>query len=230
LLDTLRRASFSVDPNGDAYSASVVAKNGESDAAGFASSSISWLNRKFADGGANKMLRLPRNAAENARVPSISKSFSPVRKLGDIPSKGERKRWLYADCRRGGDGIFEIRSAFEGEKGEEAAKMLYMLGDSAVVRSAEDILLAVSAECRRTGRPVSARAYGSAVIALAHAVAAEPGLFASIEKVDAPPSWTDSVRAGGTLPYADVVHGALRECDWTDLWNDFCKKTGRREK
>ena len=108
--------------------------------------------------------------------------------------------------------------------------MLYMLGDSAVVRSAEDILLAVSAECRRTGRPVSARAYGSAVIALAHAVAAEPRLFASIEKVDAPPSWTDSVSAGGTLPYADVVHGALRECDWTDLWNDFCKKTGRREK
>ena len=230
MLDTLRRASFSINPDGDAYSAFAVAKNGGSEVDCFAFSSISWLNRKFADGGADKMVRLPRNAAENARTHSISKSVSPVRKLGDIPSKGERKRWLYADCRRGGDGIFEIRSAFEGEKGEEAAKMLYMLGDSAVVRSAEDILLAVSAECRRTGRPVSARAYGSAVIALAHAVATEPGLFASIEKVDAPPSWTDSVRAGGTLPYADVVHGALRECDWTDLWNDFCKKTGRREK
>jgi DNA-binding transcriptional regulator YhcF (GntR family)/DNA-binding LacI/PurR family transcriptional regulator len=35
---------------------------------------------------------------------------------------------------------------------------------------------------------------------------------------------------GGTLPYAEVVHGALREYDWTDLRNAFCKKTGRKEK
>lgn len=35
---------------------------------------------------------------------------------------------------------------------------------------------------------------------------------------------------GGTLPYAEAVHGAMREYDWTDLRNAFCKKTGRKEK
>ena len=230
LLDTVRRASFSVDPDGDAYSAFTVAKNGESEADGFASSSISWLNRMFADGGADRMVRGPRNVAGNARKFSLPQGGSQVRKLETIPSTGGRTRWLYAKCRRGEDGAFEIRSAFQGEKGAEAAKMLYMLGDSAVARTAEEILLAVSAEYRRTGHSVHARAYGSAAIALAHAVAAEPALFASIEKIGAPPSWTDLVRAGGTLPYADVVHGALCEYDWTDLWNAFCKKTGRKEK
>ena len=56
-------------------------------------------------------------------------------------------------------------------------------------------------------------------IAAAHAYAAEPELFSTVEFINPPPSWTDMLKNPDPThdSFAVTVWGALKEYDWTDL-------------
>jgi len=103
----------------------------------------------------------------------------------------------------------------QGYRRENEAAMLATLGRSVIGRDAERLIVKAAAE----GRPVPLKATGWDCIAAAHAYAAEPQLFSSVELTDMPPSWTEMV----TNPdpkndsFALAVWGALEEYDWIDL-------------
>ena len=89
----------------------------------------------------------------------------------------------------------------------------YLLGRSYVGLRAEDVLIAA-----RFGQGIDLVAVGRAGIPALHAAALEPGLFQSVTLRGAPASWSGVVRSRLTKTrLADVVHGALREYDLTDL-------------
>ncbi len=60
-------------------------------------------------------------------------------------------------------------------------------------------------------------AHDRTCIAAAHAAFVAPGLVSSVKTVSPPPSWGESVKKGGMVPFANVVNGALRHYDWTSL-------------
>ena len=103
---------------------------------------------------------------------------------------------------------------------ENEAAILAILGRSAVGRDAENIIIHAVAESRANGgTPVPLRASGADCIAAAHAYAAEPELFSSVEFADPPPSWTEAVKNPDPTrdSYATAVWGALKDYDWPDL-------------
>lgn len=103
---------------------------------------------------------------------------------------------------------------------EEAAVMLYALGRSLVGDRAEEIL-ALAADLKgRFNRTVRLRAHGRPAISAAHAYAADPALFLGVETTNPPRSWTEAVRNADSYLFANVVHGALLDYDWTDLIAD----------
>ena len=108
--------------------------------------------------------------------------------------------------------------AFYGVKDgdEEIAQLYGLVGKCLVGARAEDAIAA--AKFAGGGRPVKLVAKGRAAIAAAHAFFTARELFASVELVDAPASWAD-LFANDALPcrFADVVRGAWRAYDWTDL-------------
>ena len=100
---------------------------------------------------------------------------------------------------------------------EEIAKMLYLTGSSLVGRRAGEIIALANDLRKRHGAAASVVAYGRTAVATAHAFAAAPESFVSVEVKDAPPSWVDALRARAFSDYATAVHGALRHYDWPDL-------------
>ena len=76
------------------------------------------------------------------------------------------------------------------------------------------------------GKPVPLLAEGVWCIPAAHAYAAEPTLFSSVEFKAPPPSWTEMVIDPDPThdSFAVTVWGALKEYDWTDLVPDDVKK------
>lgn len=107
-----------------------------------------------------------------------------------------------------------------GCRRENEAAMLSVLGRSVVGRDAERLIVKAAAErAANGGRPTVLKAKGYDCIAAAHAYAAEPQLWASVDFVDPPPSWTEMV----TNPnpemdsFAVGVWGALEDYDWTEL-------------
>ena len=160
-----------------------------------------------------------RLATERARHPKargklreIVRRRAAIRPLADLPDEPQpafdhRFNWWYLE------GPFGVRR-------ENEAAMLAILGRSAVGRDAENILIRAAAESRRSGgAPVPLRASGADCIAAAHAYAAEPQLFSSLELTDPPPSWTDTMKNSDPTrdSYATAVWGALKDYDWTDL-------------
>ena len=100
---------------------------------------------------------------------------------------------------------------------EEMAKMLYITGSSLVGRRAGEIIALGKEAKRRFGKNPTVVSTGRLAVPAAHAMAAEPGLFAGYEFVDPPASWEDSVRTRARALYSTAVHGALLHYDWVDL-------------
>ena len=111
-------------------------------------------------------------------------------------------------------------SGSEGFSVEQYAAILAVEGRSLIGERAESFLRNALEE-RKTngGKPVPLRAEGDWCIAAAHACAAEPELFSSVEFINPPPSWTDMLKNPDPThdSFAVTVWGALKEYDWTDL-------------
>ena len=95
--------------------------------------------------------------------------------------------------------------------------MLYITGSSLVGRRAGEIIALGKEAKRRFGKNPTVVSTGRLAVPAAHAMAAEPGLFAGYEFVDPPASWEDSVRTRARALYSTAVHGALLHYDWVDL-------------
>ena len=79
----------------------------------------------------------------------------------------------------------------------------------------------------RYGKAPSVVAHGRTVVAAAHAYAAAKDVVGSVEMVNAPLSWAESVRTHAMCDYAVAVHGGLLHYDWTDLLpQHICGKSG----
>lgn len=100
---------------------------------------------------------------------------------------------------------------------EAVGVMLYILGESLVGRRATDILVAADYMKNRFGASSSLHAVGRVAIAAAHARAADPSLVSSVESVETPKSWVETVKSDAYMYYSDCVQGALLEYDWKDL-------------
>lgn len=103
---------------------------------------------------------------------------------------------------------------------EMTATMMEWLGESMVGKRAEDLLVAAEAAGGEIGggRLFALEAVGRAAVPAAHAYFVGRRRFASFATRNAPPSWGELLK-NELLPYrfADVVHGAYRHYDWTDL-------------
>ena len=100
------------------------------------------------------------------------------------------------------------------------AVMLNLLGEHMVAYRVRELLAVAEFLRGRTGRVPSLCAAGDAAIPAAHAFACFPGKFSSVELLRRPPSWAEAVRnpaAYRLYPFANVVKGALKEYDWTEL-------------
>ena len=100
---------------------------------------------------------------------------------------------------------------------EETAMMLYVLGKSLVGVRAEETLVMADHLKTMTGHPAEVVACGRTVISSAHAFAVRPDLFVKVLPFLCPQSWATSVRTSAVVPFANVVHGALKDYDWLDL-------------
>ncbi len=109
---------------------------------------------------------------------------------------------------------------FEGFAAEQNAACLALLGRSQVGERAECILRDALKRYKDNGnKPVPLKAEGTMCIAAAHAYAAEPQLFSSVEFDRKPESWMEMLKNPNpdNDSFAVAVWGALREYDWVDL-------------
>lgn len=114
-------------------------------------------------------------------------------------------------------GLHPFYTAVSGD--EETAMLMRAVGENLVARRAEDAALAArwfAALCG--GRRPELRAEGRAVIPAAHARYLEPEAFDGFVAERAPASWR-TLMSDPMVPtcFADLVNGALRTYDWTDL-------------
>ena len=103
------------------------------------------------------------------------------------------------------------------ENEECIAVLLYSLGRSIVGMQAEEILEIANEMKKWFGVAPELEAHDRTCIAAAHAAFVAPGLVSSVKTVSPPPSWGESVKKGGMVPFANVINGALRHYDWTSL-------------
>ncbi len=96
----------------------------------------------------------------------------------------------------------------------------YHLGENMVAHRAEDMLSAVDAAKKIFGcsEAFDIEAYGRACIPAAHARFVGEGRFAQLKLVKPTWSWKQMIDDENLYTrFADVVHGAYRHYDWTDL-------------
>lgn len=100
-------------------------------------------------------------------------------------------------------------------------KIFYLLGESAVGRRAEQLAAVGGYLFDRFGMRPAVVAEGMIAIVAAHAVAAEPSLFGSVDLRNSPLAWAAAVRLATTEPVqwtvTDSVNGALTAYDWPEL-------------
>ena len=99
----------------------------------------------------------------------------------------------------------------------------YHLGENMVAHRAEDMLSAADAAKKVLGsnKPFDIEAYGRACIPAAHARFVGEGRFAGMKMVKPTWSWKQMIDDENLYTrFADVVHGAYRHYDWTDLVKD----------
>ena len=113
------------------------------------------------------------------------------------------------------------RYSFYGSKrpDEEMAVMAITVGQNFAARRAEDAAIAARHFASMAGAErVALVAHGAAAIPAAHAFFLERGIFSSFSTKKPPPSWREVVnRPELHCAFADVVLGALKVYDWTDL-------------
>ena len=96
----------------------------------------------------------------------------------------------------------------------------YHLGENIVAHRTEDLLAAADAAKRLLGvaGPFELEAYGRAAIPAAHARFLGEGRFGALRLVKPTWSWKQMIDDENLFTrFADVVHGAYRVYDWTDL-------------
>ena len=154
---------------------------------------------------------------------------SPLLVTGDEQKMGRKAKAICAALREGraaatvdlmGRGEVDgFRRRFYGanENEEGMAVLLYTLGRSIVGMQAGELLEVADDLRRMYGAPVELSAFGRVCIASAHAHYVRPDLIASLTIANAPSSWDKAVRNSGRVPFCNVVNGALRLYDWTDL-------------
>ena len=108
-------------------------------------------------------------------------------------------------------GIYRSRSD------DMVSVMLLALGRSLVGVRAEETLAIAASIRRRTGFAPLLVAHGDTAVAAAHAVAVRGDLFAGVDLRRPPSSWTKAVETSERIGFVNVVRGALRDYDWTDL-------------
>lgn len=156
---------------------------------------------------------------------------APVLVVGDQPRRtyASRLRRLVSsgrptavvDLRAYGESAdYERQPLYWSNQGREreVAALLAWLGENLVSRRTEDLLSAADYLKTLFGGPVDLVAEGSAVIPAAHARFLAAELFGSFETARAPDGWTKQVRDRDlAINNADLVYGALKTYDWTDL-------------
>lgn len=104
---------------------------------------------------------------------------------------------------------------------EGVSVMLYLMGESMIGRRATDLLVLGDWLRGRGFSELSVIAKNDVAIAAAHAYAASPGAFVSVEQIDPPMSWTEMLSADNdgkiVLHYTTIVNGALKYYDWPQL-------------
>ena len=99
----------------------------------------------------------------------------------------------------------------------------YHLGENMVAHRAEDMLSAADAAKKILGYDgaFDIEAYGRACIPAAHARFVGEGRFAEMKMVKPTWSWKQMIDDENLYTrFADVIHGAYRHYDWTDLVKD----------
>jgi len=131
---------------------------------------------------------------------------------------GEGRPVLVADLVGTGE-INGFKHRFYGarENEEGIAVLLYTLGRSIVGMQAQEILEVAHEIKNRFGAAPAVEAHERTCIAAAHAAFVAPGLVSSVKTVNPPKSWGESVMKSDKVPFANVVNGALRQYDWTQL-------------
>jgi len=102
---------------------------------------------------------------------------------------------------------------------EEMAMLSFAIGENLAARRSEDVAIVARHFASLAGAErVALFASGSAAIPAAHAFFLERRLFASLETKSEPVSWSKVVSDPDVrCAFADIVYGALRVYDWTDL-------------
>ena len=100
---------------------------------------------------------------------------------------------------------------------EEMAKMLYLMGSSLVGRRAGELVFLGKEAKRRFGKPPTIVSTGRLAVPVAHAIAAEPGLFSAHDFINPPDSWENCVKTRAKSLYSTSVHGGLLHYDWVNL-------------
>lgn len=162
---------------------------------------------------------VPANAVEGV---------SPLLAIGD----GGRSARVDAVCRALGEGrvvavadligngeVGGFRHRFYGarENEEETAVLLYVLGRSIAGVQAGELLEIANDMKTKFGAAAEVSAFGRVSIAAVHARFVRPDLVSSVRLVEPPPSWGESVKSAARIPFANVMNGALRLYDWTEL-------------
>ena len=159
---------------------------------------------------------------DRSRLRDIVRKYAGIHPLDQLPPEPEAFqhdfKWWYL-------------SGSEGISVEQYAAILAVEGRSLIGERAEMFLRKALAEKKANGgKPVPLRAEGDLCIAAAHAYAAEPQLFSSVEFKNPPKSWTGMLTDPDPVhdSFAVTVWGALKEYDWTDLVPENIKKKGKR--
>ena len=103
------------------------------------------------------------------------------------------------------------------ENEEETAVLLYSLGRSLVGVHAGEILSVAADMKSRLRAPIEVVAHERVCIGAAHARFVRPDIVTALRLENPPQSWKSAVKTGARIPFANVVNGALRHYDWTDL-------------
>ena len=192
------------------------------------------LSRKTLDGGVEVtrtsytwpngvvvpvVMFVPKNVA-NGVSPLLAVADDGKGACADVVRKalGEGRAVAVADLIGKGEAN-GFRHRFYGAKENEEgiAVVLYALGKSIVGVQAGEALEIAQEMKAKFGAPAEVSASGRVSIAAAHARFVRPDLVSSVRLANPPPAWGESVKSAARVPFANVVNGALRLYDWTEL-------------
>lgn len=129
----------------------------------------------------------------------------------------EGKAIMFADLACTGETLTPRPKIYRKLSDDMVSAMLLTLGRSLVGVRAEEMLVLARELAVRTGHAPKVVAHGSTCVAAAHAVAARRDLFQGVDLRQLPLSWTKAVETSAVINFVNVVRGALKDYDWTDL-------------